>query len=162
MSARYTGGWVIALSLVSALLLTLLPVPAAAQVYRPEWVALVVIYWCLAVPERMGVGVAWVMGILLDVISGALLGQHALALALVAYVALKLHRQTRLFPVWQQAFMVMLLIIMEQMLNLWVQGVIGQPPRSWKYWLPVLTSMLLWPWVFFLLRDLRRRYVASE
>jgi rod shape-determining protein MreD len=125
-------------------------------------VALVVIYWCLAVPERMGVGVAWVMGILLDVISGALLGQHALALALVAYVALKLHRQTRLFPVWQQAFMVMLLIIMEQMLNLWVQGVIGQPPRSWKYWLPVLTSMLLWPWVFFLLRDLRRRYVASE
>jgi rod shape-determining protein MreD len=162
VSARYTGGWVIALSLVSALLLTLLPVPAAAQVYRPEWVALVVIYWCLAVPERMGVGVAWVMGILLDVISGALLGQHALALALVAYVALKLHRQTRLFPVWQQAFMVMLLIIMEQMLNLWVQGVIGQPPRSWKYWLPVLTSMLLWPWVFFLLRDLRRRYVASE
>ncbi|MBI3344708.1 MAG: rod shape-determining protein MreD [Gammaproteobacteria bacterium] len=161
MSARYTGGWVIALSLVSALLLTLLPMPAAAQVYRPEWVALVLIYWCLAVPERVGVGIAWVMGILLDVINGALLGQHALALAVVAYIAIKLHRQARLFPVWQQAFMVMLLIIMEQMLNLWVQGVIGQPPRSWKYWLPALTSMLLWPWVFFLLRDLRRRYVTN-
>ncbi len=152
----------ITLSLVFALLLTLLPMPAAAQVYRPEWVALVVIYWCLAVPERVGVGVAWVMGIMLDVISGALLGQHALALALMAYVTLKLYRQARLFPMWQQAFMVMLLIAMEQMLNLWVQGIIGQPPRSWKYWLPALTSMLIWPWVYVLLRDVQQRYLIGD
>lgn len=161
MSARYSGDWVITLSLMGALLLTLLPMPAAVQVYRPEWVALVVIYWCLAAPERVGVGVAWGMGIMLDVISGTLLGQHALALALVAYIAIKLHRQARQFPLWQQAFMVMLLIIVHLMLNLWVQGIIGQPPRSWKYWLPALTSMLLWPWVFLILRDLRRRYVTN-
>lgn len=162
MIVRHTGGWLIILSLVGALLLTLLPMPTAAQMYRPEWVALVIVYWCLAAPERVGVGVAWGMGIVLDVISGALLGQHALALAVVAYIAVTLHRQARLFPLWQQAFMVMLLIFMELMLNLWVQGVIGQPPRSWKYWLPVLTSTMLWPWVFFLLRDLHRRHVATE
>ena len=122
MITRHTGGWLIILSLVGALLLTLLPMPTAAQMYRPEWVALVIVYWCLAAPERVGVGVAWGMGIVLDVITGALLGQHALALAVVAYIAVTLHRQARLFPLWQQAFMVMLLIIMELMLNLFVLG----------------------------------------
>lgn len=157
---RRHGAWVIVMSFVAALALTILPLPVRVDVYRPEWVALVLIYWCLALPERVGIGIAWGMGLLLDVIKGALLGQHALSLAVVAYIALKLHRRIRVFPIWQQALSVLLLVALQQMLVLWIKGISGQPPWSWTYWLPSLISMLLWPWVFFALRELRWRYIT--
>lgn len=156
------GAWTITVSFVVAAMLTILPLPQGVEVYRPEWVALVLIYWCIAVPERVGIGIGWCVGLLLDVLKGALLGQHALALAVVAYLAQRLHRRIRFFPVWQQALSVLVLIATEQMLILWVKGITGQAPGTWKYWLPSLVSMLLWPWIFILLRDLRRRFVTSK
>ncbi len=156
--ARHHGGATIAFTFIAALMLTMLPLPDWAALFRPEWVALVLIYWCLALPDRVGVGIGWSTGLLLDVIKGALLGQHALALALVAYLTLHLHQRIRVFPLWQQSLFVMLMVALNQMLVLWINGVIGQSPNSWLYWLPSLTSMLLWPWVFLILRDLRRQF----
>lgn len=155
---RHRGGWIITSTFVVALMLTMLPLPDWAALFRPEWVALVLIYWCLALPDRIGIGIGWTLGLLLDVIKGALLGQHALALALVAYLTIHLHQRIRVFPLWQQALFVLLMVALNQMLVLWVKGIIGQPPGSWLYWLPSLTSMLLWPWVFLILRDLRRTF----
>lgn len=156
--ARHHGGWIIWTSFIAALMLTMLPLPRWADLFRPEWVALVLIYWCLALPERVGVGIGWGMGILVDVVKGTLLGQNALALAVVAYLTLRLHQRIRVYPLWQQALFVLVLVALDQMLVLWVKGIIGRPPGTWLYWLPSFTSMLLWPWVFLILRDMRRQF----
>jgi len=152
------GGWIITATFVAGLMLTMLPLPDWAEPFRPEWVTMILIYWCLALPERVGVGVGWVMGLFLDVVRGAILGQHALALALTAFLALHLHQRVRLYPVWQQALTVLMLVAFAQMLVLWIKGIVGQSPGSWWYWAPSLVSMLLWPWVFLILRDLRRKF----
>lgn len=154
--SRPRRSWVIALSLLAALMLTLLPLPGWAMLARPEWVMLVLIYWCLAMPHRVGIGTAWIMGLLLDAATGTLLGQHALAFALVAYITLKLYMRIRLFTLWQQALSVLALVFIEQMLVLWITGMTNQLPWRWDYLLPTLTSMLLWPLIFMLLRNVRR------
>lgn len=149
--------WVIPLTFVIALMLTIVPMPDWADPFRPEWVAMTLIYWAMALPLRVSVGVGWSMGIALDVLKGAALGQHALALTVVAYLAVKLHQRIRVFPLWQQAVSIGAIIAMHLLLVLWVYGITGHEAASWKYWTPLLSSMLLWPWVFVFLRDLRRR-----
>ncbi len=159
--ARHHGGWIILASVVAALMLTIVVLPAWVAPFRPEWTAMVLIYWCLALPHRVSVGYAWLAGLCVDVLRGALLGQHALGFAVAAYLAVKLHQRIRVFPLWQQALSVMVLVALEQLLVLWVQGMIGQAHQGWDYWLPSLASGLLWPWVFLFLRRLRRHFRVS-
>lgn len=153
--------WVIALSFFAAFGLSTVPLPVWAAPFRPEWVTLVLIYWTLALPERIGVGVGWLLGLILDVIKGTLLGQHSLALAVVAFLTLQLYRRIRLFPLGQQALTILVLVAVHQLLTLWINGIIGRAAQSWAYWLPTLTSALIWPWVFLVLRDMRRRFRVS-
>ena len=93
--------------------------------------------------------------------TGTLLGQHALGLSLVAFLTLKLHQRTRLFPLWQQSLTVLLLLVLERLLSLWVMGAVGQPAPSIEFWAPPLIGMFLWPWIFIVLRDVRRRFRVS-
>jgi len=158
VSTTRTGYAAIASSLVVALMLTALPMPAWAASWRPAWVALVLIYWCMAAPGYTGVVMASVLGLFLDVLSGTLLGQHALALALVAFVAHRSHRQVRVLPLWQQGVSVFALVFLYQALILWITGIQGMPVVAAAYWSSPLVSMFLWPWVFIVLRDVRRRY----
>jgi len=151
-------GWVIAATFVVALILAATPMPEWARYWRPEWVALALIYWCMALPQRVGVGIGWLLGLLEDVIKGALLGQHAIGMAIIAFIVVRTHQRIRVFPFVQQAIIVFFLISLSRLLVLWVKGVIGQAPGSFSYLLPALTSMLLWPWVYIILRDIRRRY----
>ncbi len=154
----HRGGIVIALSLALALMLHMVPLPGWAAAARPEWLLLVVVYWCLALPERVGVGVAWFAGLLLDVVQSSLLGQHALAMALVAYLAIKLHQRIRVFPLPQQAATVLLLAGLYALADLWVRGMTGHAPSVWRALLPALTTAALWPVAFVTLRFLRRYY----
>ncbi len=156
MLLRYWGGWVILFSFVVAFLLTHIPLPEWADHFRPDWLSLFLIYWCMALPHRVGIGIGWTLGLFLDAAMGTLLGQHALGLAVVAFLTLKTHKQIRVFPLWQQAISVMLFLLIKQIVVFWINGVIGYPPRDWWYLAPALGGMLLWPWVFILLRDLRR------
>lgn len=149
--------WVIPLTFLVALMLTAVPMPDWAVALRPEWVAMAVIYWAMALPDRVGVGVGWVMGLALDVLKGAVLGQHALGLAVAAYLTIKLHQRIRVFPLWQQAISIGAILAIHMLLVLWVYGITGHDAASLAYWGPLITSILLWPWVFLLLRDLRRR-----
>lgn len=151
-------GWVIAVSFAVALILLIMPLPGWIVYLRPEWPALALIYWCLALPQRVSVGIGWLLGLVVDVVRGALLGQYALGYALIAFLAVKLHRRIRVFPPWQQALTVMVFIALEQVLVLWVLGIIGQPRDTLSYWLPTVTSAALWPWIFSLLRGVRRRF----
>jgi rod shape-determining protein MreD len=152
---------VIVLSLAVAVVLTILPVPDWAEELRPQWVALTLVYWCLALPDRVGVFWAWSTGLVLDVAAGTLLGQHALSLSVVAYLVVELHPRIRIFPLWQQALSVWVLLLVERLLSLWVIGATGQPTPTLWYWAPTFVGMLLWPWIFIVLRDVRRRFRVS-
>jgi len=161
VSTTRTGYTVIVLSFVVALMLTALPMPVWAALWRPAWVALVLVYWCMAAPRYAGIVMGWVLGLFLDVLAGTLLGQHALALAVVAFVVHRFHRQVRVLPLWQQGVGVFGLVFLYQVLILWITGIRGIPVLASAYWSSPLVSMLLWPWVFIVLRDVRRRYQVA-
>jgi rod shape-determining protein MreD len=139
-------------------MLSVMPIPVWAQDFRPQWVTLVLIYWCLAIPQRVNVGSGWTLGIVQDVLSGTLLGQHALGLSIVAFVTVKLHLRIRIFPLWQQSLTVLVLLLLERLLELWVMGATGQPTPTLRYWIPAIVGMLLWSWIYIVLRDVRRRF----
>ncbi len=155
------GGLVIFVSFVLALMLTILPLPEWVRFYRPQWYTLVLIYWAMAAPQRVGVGVGWAVGITVDVITGTLLGQHALALSLIAYITQKMHQRLRLFPIWQQSLTVLILLHIEKLFNMWIMGAISQPVPPLLFWAPPFVGMLLWPWIYIVLRDLRRKFQVS-
>lgn len=140
-----------------AILLSVMPGPGWAEPFRPDWVGLVLIYWCMATPQRVGVGTGWLLGFVQDVLFGSLLGSHAIAKALIAFITLKLHLQLRMFPRWQQAAAVLVLLMLNQLLVLWIRGLSGHAPETFIYWTPSIVGMLVWPWLFVILRDVRRR-----
>ena len=159
--SQHRGGWLITLSFVLALALSIVPLPAMLELFRPEWMAMVLIYWCMAVPSRVGVSIGWLVGLLQDVSRDALLGQYALAFALVAFLTLHLHQRLRVFPIWQQALSIAMLIMLECLVILWVKGLTGQSPGFWKMMLPAFSSLLFWPVIYLLLRHVRRTYNVS-
>lgn len=156
--SNHQGGWIIVMSFGVALMLTMLPLPDWADYWRPEWATMVLIYWCMALPERVGVVIGWLVGLFLDVIHGAVLGQYALALSLIAYFTVNLHQRMRIYPMMQQSMVVLLLVLLQQLLITWIKGFLGHSTDSLAHWLPSLTSMLLWAWMFIILRDLRRHF----
>ena len=105
------SAWRILTSFVVAFALTIIPLPEGIEAFRPEWVALAVIYWALAQPQSVGIGVAWMIGLLLDIVHGAVLGQHALGMIFIAYIVAYLHQRIRTYPLWQQLLSVLVLII---------------------------------------------------
>jgi len=158
MQHQHSGGWAIVATFVAAIMLTAMPLPDWAVNWRPSWIAMVLIYWCMALPERVGIGAGWVLGLLLDVQQGTVLGQHALALSVIAWLTILSYRRVRVFPLVQQALVVFTYLLLFQFFNSWIRGIIGIPAQHWSIWLPPFTSMLLWPWLFIILRDIRRRY----
>ncbi len=155
------GSGIIALSFVAAFTLLMMPLPSWAQLLRPEWVAMVVIYWTMALPNRVGIGIGWFAGLIVDVIRDSLLGQHALALAVVAFLTLRLHQRIRVYPPGQQAITIFLVMVINFLIILWIRGIMGQAPDLWQVLLPALTTAILWPGVFMVLRFLRRQFHVS-
>jgi rod shape-determining protein MreD len=152
------GVWVIAATYLVALILTVWPLPQWAEVFRPAWVPLVTIYWCLWLPERIGVIIAFFAGLLVDALSGTLLGEHALALVLVAWAALWMHLQVRVFPWWQQCVVVLGILALHALLLFWVDGMLGYTVGTAMRWMPILVSAALWPWVLQVMSRSQQRY----
>lgn len=146
----------IILTLIIAMMLMLMPLPDWAQAYRPEWLMLVIIYWCMALPDKVGVGIAWTLGLFVDVVQGALLGQHALGFAITAYIAIRFHQRVRNYPLHQQSLFVGMILLPYMSISLWILGILGEDPKSWLYWAPILTSVLIWPWVYLVMRAVRK------
>ena len=151
--------WPILISLLLAFALTIIPLPSPLAPMRPDWVLLVLVYWSMAFPRRVGVLTAALAGLFLDVLHHQLLGQNALGLALVIYLVLQIYPRLRVYPVWQQAFVVAFLVGLYRVLQVWIYGATGFPPDTALYWSPILSSSLLWPLVYHVLRDARRRWL---
>ena len=153
---------VVFLSIVVALMLAMMPLPDWAQSFRPDWVTMVLIYWVMALPQQVGVTVAWVSGLLLDVSLGGILGQHAIGLVLVTFLVLLQYQRIRVFSLFQQAIVIFILLIFKQILVLWVNGIVGQAAETWSYFLPSLIGAMILPWVFELLSTIRRQNSSSS
>jgi rod shape-determining protein MreD len=125
-------------------MLAIAPMPEWAEAFRPNWVALTLIFWAMNLPASYGVGWAWVIGLVLDVAQGTLLGQHALALSLVIYVTVKFHLQFRQFPALQLTVTVFALLAIYQFILFWINGVAGFNAPAVNYWGPVVTGTLIW------------------
>jgi rod shape-determining protein MreD len=145
MADHRIGGLRVSLSLVLALLLAIVPLAPSINAARPHLLLLLVIYWSLSAPQLMGLAFAWACGIALDVLKGTLLGQHALAFLLVAFITHKFQLRMRLFPIYQQTLMVFALVALYEGVVYVIDGFIDQAVTTSRHWLPVLTSALLWP-----------------
>jgi rod shape-determining protein MreD len=144
--------WFILLTIFLAFLGNLLPVAGVGQVLKPDFVALVLLYWCIQEPRYVGVGVAWMLGLAMDVADATLFGQHALAYAFLAYAAEYFRRRVLRFPPWQQAAQVAVLLGLCAGLVLLVRFVGGAPLPRWTYAVPPLVGALLWPVVTLMLQ----------
>lgn len=158
MAQRPVAYWVIVTTFFFALVLALLPLPEWLAWGRPEWVVLVLIYWVIALPQRVGIYTALLLGVMLDVAEGAVLGQNAFALVAVALLSQLLYQRLRVFSPWQQSAVVFVLVSINQMICQWVQNLEGAGAQTLVFLLPAVSSALLWPFVLHTMRGLRRYY----
>ncbi|MDH5407789.1 MAG: rod shape-determining protein MreD [Gammaproteobacteria bacterium] len=161
MSEERRGTGAIIFSFLIAFMLLMMPMPEWLRLARPEWVAMVVIYWSMALPKRVGIGSAWTAGLIVDVIRDSLLGQHALAMAIVAFLTIRLHQRLRTYPPGQQAITVFMIILINFLIILWIRGIMGIAPSLWQIIIPTFTSALLWPVIFIGMRLFRRQFQVS-
>ncbi len=143
-------------SLILAMMLRILPLPPGGFVYNPDWLALLLIYWTLLAPDRVGVVTAWLVGLTADVLTGRLLGQYALAYVVIAYVNLQMRQKLIALPVFLQCLWVWLLLLLAQLLILWTQRIEMAESMRVIYWLPSFTGALAWPVVLGVMRGLGR------
>ena len=135
----------ITISTLIALGLTIFPLPDVLDALRPDFLVLVVLYWAIVSPQSGGLGLAFMTGLALDVIQGVVLGQHALALVLVAAWATNLRLRLRVFPLLHQTLSIFALLAGYQFILFWVDGATGNPVTSFSRWLAPLTGALIWP-----------------
>jgi rod shape-determining protein MreD len=145
------------MSFIFGLMLTITPLPDAIAAFRPDWLAMLVIFWAMQLPRTWSVGTAWIVGIVLDASQGTLLGQHALALCCVAFITVRFHLLMRVFPVPQLTVSVFPILAIYQFLLFWINGVAGVEAPSVAYWGPVISGTLLWPVMMLFLSGLRYR-----
>jgi rod shape-determining protein MreD len=148
--------WPVILSFLAALSLEVMPMPGGLVEARPAWLAMTVVFWAVADPRRYGLGVAWLFGLLMDVLKGAILGQHALALSVVAFIALKFRQRIRVFPIWQQTVTVTAIVGVYAFLILWIDGLTSEVSIDARRALPVAVTLVLWPLLSWFLGWARR------
>jgi len=145
------------MSFIFGMMLTIMPLPDAVAAFRPDWLAMLVIFWAMQLPRTWSVGTAWIIGIVLDASQGTLLGQHALALCCVAFITVRFHLLMRVFPAPQLTASVFPILAIYQFLLYWINGVAGVNAPLIAYWGPVISGTLLWPIMMMFLSGLRYR-----
>lgn len=144
-------------TLVVGLMLSIMPLPESLQAFRPDWIALLLIFWAMQLPRSWSVGTAWIVGVVLDVSYGTLLGQHALALSVIVFVTVRFHLLMRVFPLSQLTATVFALLALYQFLLFWINGVAGVTAPASSYWGPVISGAVLWPFLYMFLSGVRYR-----
>jgi len=148
--------FIVFITFLVGLALQILPLPESVQFYRPNWIAIILIYWSMALPNSIRLLTAFVTGLIVDIMLGNLLGQHSLAFVIVVYINLFFNLRIRVLSLWQQATYVFILLLICQFFIVWVEGITGSNPPIEAFFLPALTGMFIWPWAYLILRDIRR------
>ena len=154
--------WLFSGSIAFAFLLQLMPLPLALLPLKPYWVGLVLIYWAIETPERVGLGFAFLIGLAGDLLNGELLAEQALRLVVLTFIVLRFRARLRFFPMWQQTLAVLALLLNDRIVLIMVRGFSGEPMPPAMFWLSPLVGMVVWPLVFLLLDDLRGRLRVSD
>lgn len=142
------------LTIIVAMLLRITSWSSPFLFAAPDWIILTLIYWALATPEEASVGKAWFVGLLVDVLTGQLLGQYALTYAVSVFLSVKQHKRIRNFPVIQQSLAIIAILLIARILMFWIEHINHQLVPLY-FWLPVLTGGLMWPVVYILLSKIR-------
>ena len=160
--ARKLRIWPVIVTFIAAIALELVPLPDWLQSFRPPLPVMVLIYWAMMFPERIGIGTAFVLGICLDILHGQLLGQNALALCVVSYLTIRFHLQIRIFPLWQLTMTVFALLAVGAFIDFLIEGIAGLPEAGFTRWSRLLTGTLLWPLLLGLMDRLRMQNEYRE
>ena len=155
--SRTRNGWVLPVSILVAILLGLVPLPAPLQPLRPYWLALVLAYWLLETPDRGGLGVSFRIGLVADLAFGGLLGEQALRLVVLAFILERFRARLRFFPMSQQAMTMGVLLLNDRVINAVIHLVMGVPQVPVLTWCAPLIGAVLWAPLHFLLDALRLR-----
>ncbi|QNH19863.1 rod shape-determining protein MreD [Xanthomonas sp. GW] len=155
MSRPRSKGWVLPVSVILALVLGLLPLPLVLQPLRPYWLALVVAYWVIETPDTVGLGFAFAIGVVADLLYGGVLGEQALRLVILSFILQRFRARIRFFPMSQQALAIGGLLVNDRIVAAAVHLAVGEPTLPWNYWWAPLLGMALWPPLFVLLDALR-------
>lgn len=144
MDPHGQGSWFIVVSVILALLLSIVPIEGVLAWARPHYLLVVLTFWILALPERVGVIVACLSGLLLDILQGDMLGPNAFALAVIAYLLQVSYQRLRMFSLVKQAVLVAFLSFFHIVVNQWAQGLNGVAHFHWLLLMPVLSTALGW------------------
>lgn len=147
---------VLILIFMVAFVLEIMPWAEGFQAMRPTWVVLVLTYWALALPNKVSVGTAFLAGVVWDLVLGSILGIHALVLSLAIYFVAKYHLILRNLSLWLQSLLVMLFIALIRFGIFFIELLLHGAQFNPQELLGAVISGILWPWIFLLMRQIRR------
>jgi rod shape-determining protein MreD len=145
------------LTLLLALCLQVMPLADGWQIWRPDWLGLMLIYWCMRTPDRVGVLHGFVLGLMVDLLEGAPLGQNALILSLLGFLCALVYPRFRAYSLVQQAVLIFVMLGMVQLVEQWLRTLFGPFSIHLSFLLPSLIGAVLWPWLTTLFEALGRR-----
>ncbi len=148
--------WIPFATLIAALVLIVLPMQDLIKGFMPDWVSLVLIYWALAMPGRTPIALGWFTGLLVDILTFGIPGAHALSKAVLVYISASLATRIRVFPIWQQSIVVILLVGVETVILILIGYLAGELIAGLHLWTAAVVAGLVWPAVFYSLRRARR------
>jgi rod shape-determining protein MreD len=154
---RRDSFWLRQLSYLLALVFVVLPLPGGLELVRPYLLAMVLCYWLLETPEHAGLGIAFLLGLMVDLVSASLVGENALRLVVLAFLVQRFRPRLRFFPLWQQALAIFILLLNDRIVMAAIHWLAGAPGLPWSAWLSPVIGLALWPWLFVLLDSLRLR-----
>ena len=158
MQTRFILQWLTILSFfVVALVLELAPWPLGFQAFKPAWLVLVLLYWILAIPNKVSIGWAFLLGLVWDLILGSTLGIHALVLSATIYFVAKNYLVLRNLSLWFQSLLVIAFVFIVRLAIFLVEFSLHTAFFNWQEIFGALASGILWPWVFLLMRKMRRK-----
>lgn len=157
MTREHSGAGFILATFVAAFALALLPLPDYLSAFRPNWLALVLCYWVLETPSRVGLGVAFLLGLAADLVFGTLIGEQALRLSVIAFIVLRFRPRLKFFTLPQQALAILALLLNDRVVMLMIRALSGEGLPSAAFWIAPGIGTLVWPWLYLLLDDVRMR-----
>ena len=148
--------WVIPATFLASYVLISFPVGLQWRGYAPDWVTLVLIYWCMAAPQRVGVGAAWLVGLGLDLLTFGLVGSHALTKTVIAFLVGRVALRLRVYPVWQQTAFILILLVVETAILVAIKYLVDGRLGGMVSWPALAVGVAVWPFLFWILRRCRR------